>query len=102
MEVVSHEIGWISESWDAIEQENYSLAIKIYEKEVESNPGEILKLFYLGIAYLLNGEENLAQMTWFSAITESEDTEFYSLQSLSNTLDREARRQVEKEKIEIS
>jgi predicted O-linked N-acetylglucosamine transferase (SPINDLY family) len=102
MEVVSHEIGWISESWDAIEQENYSIAIKIYEKEVESNPGEILKLFYLGIAYLLNGEEDLAQMTWFSAIAESEDTEFSSLRSLSNALDREAHRQVEKEKIEIS
>jgi predicted O-linked N-acetylglucosamine transferase (SPINDLY family) len=102
MEVRSHEIGWNPESWNAIEEENYSLAINIYEQEVESNPGEIFDLFYLGLAYLLNGEEDLAQMTWLSAIAESEATESSSLQALSNVLDKEAYRQAEKEKIETS
>jgi predicted O-linked N-acetylglucosamine transferase (SPINDLY family) len=102
MEVRSYEIGWNSESCEAIEEENYSLAINIYEQEVESNPGEILNLFYLGLAYLLNGEEDLAQMTWLSAIAESEATESSSLQALANILEKEACRQAEKEKIETS
>jgi predicted O-linked N-acetylglucosamine transferase (SPINDLY family) len=102
MEVRSHEAGWNSESLRALEEENYSLVINIYEQEIESNPGKILNLFYLGLAYLLNGEEDLAQMTWFSAIAESEAADSSSLQELSNVLDREAYRQAEKEKFEIS
>jgi predicted O-linked N-acetylglucosamine transferase (SPINDLY family) len=102
MEAVSHRINWNAKSWDAIEQEDYSLAIDIYEQEVESNPGEVSNLFYLGLAYLLNSEEELAQMTWFSAIAESESTESSNFQALSNILDDEAYRQAEKEKFETS
>jgi predicted O-linked N-acetylglucosamine transferase (SPINDLY family) len=102
MEIDSHKIGWNPESWNAIEQENYSLVVELYEHEVESNPEQVSNLFYLGLAYLLNGEEDLAQMTWFSAIAESEAAESSSLKKLSNILDREAHRQAKKEKIDIS
>lgn len=102
MEIDSHKIGWNPESWNAIEQENYSLVVELYEHEVESNPEQISNLFYLGLAYLLNGEEDLAQMTWFSAISESEAAESSNLKKLSNILDREAHRQAKKEKIDIS
>lgn len=102
MEAASHRIDWNAKSWDAIEQEDYSLVIDIYEQEVNSNSGEISNLFYLGLAYLLNGEEELAQMTWLSANAESESTESSDFQTLLNILDNEAYRQAEKEKFETS
>jgi predicted O-linked N-acetylglucosamine transferase (SPINDLY family) len=97
----SHEISWNSESYNAIEQENYSLVINIYEQEIKSNPRKISNLFYLGLAYLLNGEEDIAQMTWFSAIAGSESTESSDFHELSNILDKEADHQAEKEKVEL-
>jgi predicted O-linked N-acetylglucosamine transferase (SPINDLY family) len=93
MNITSHEICWRPELSDAIEQKNYSLAVNVYEREIESNPGEISNFFYLGLAYLLNGEEDLAQMTWFSAISENEATEIDSYCQLSYILNREACRQ---------
>ena len=102
MKKTSHGINWNSESWKAIKQKNYSLAVNIYEQEVESNPEEISNLFYLGLAYLLDGNEDLAQMIWFSAIAESETADSSRLQELSDVLDGEACRQAEEENFEIS
>jgi predicted O-linked N-acetylglucosamine transferase (SPINDLY family) len=92
--------GWEESSGDALRSEDYSYVIKIYEKIIESNLASLSDFFHLGLAYLLNGEEDLAQMTWFSAITERSDEDTNVIHELSNILEKEANRQTEEKKLE--
>lgn len=93
--------GWEESSCDALKTEDYSYVAKIYEKIVESNCASLSDFLYLGLAYLLNGEEDLAQMTWFSAIAADPSKETFNIQMLSNILKKEACRQVEGKSVDI-
>jgi predicted O-linked N-acetylglucosamine transferase (SPINDLY family) len=96
------DIHWGQLSGDALKTEDYSCLIDIYEKVVESDSSNLSNCFYLGLAYLLNGEEDLAQMTWFSAIAADPSKEIPNIQLLSNILKKEACRQASEKKVETS
>ncbi|HEY9828160.1 MAG TPA: O-linked N-acetylglucosamine transferase, SPINDLY family protein [Stenomitos sp.] len=55
------------------EQEKYKQFIEYIEKEIDSGSAEIDDYLYLGLAYLVLGEEETAQLIWLSAIAEHED-----------------------------
>jgi predicted O-linked N-acetylglucosamine transferase (SPINDLY family) len=74
-------------------QENYPQFIQILEDAIQSQPKELSNYWYLGLAYLLQGDEETAQLIWLSAIAEqppemSDD----ALQSLIHVLTTEAAR----------
>jgi predicted O-linked N-acetylglucosamine transferase (SPINDLY family) len=74
-------------------QENYPQFIQILEDAIQSQPEELSNYWYLGLAYLLQGDEETAQLIWLSAIAEqppemSDD----ALQSLIHVLTTEAAR----------
>jgi predicted O-linked N-acetylglucosamine transferase (SPINDLY family) len=70
---------------------NYSKSIQIFEEAIQTNLEEINLYWYLGLAYLLQGEEDTAQLVWLSAIAEngSEDSD-QVVQSLVQILSTEA------------
>ena len=72
---------------------NYSQSIEIFEEAIQSAPNELTNYWYLGLAYLFQGEEEAAQLVWLSVIAEqgSKDSDEV-LQSLTKTLSVEAMR----------
>jgi predicted O-linked N-acetylglucosamine transferase (SPINDLY family) len=46
----------------------YAQAIQLYEKATQTDPENISHCWYLGLAYLLQQEEELAQTTWLFAL----------------------------------
>jgi predicted O-linked N-acetylglucosamine transferase (SPINDLY family) len=72
-------------------QKNYQAFIKSLESEIQSAPKELIHYWYLGLAYLLQGEEEAAQLVWLSAIAEQGDEGSEDIvQSLVSTLASEA------------
>lgn len=55
------------------ENQNYDEVIKIYEEIIDNNPTEITDYFYLGLAYLMKGEMDIAQSIWMSVLLEAEN-----------------------------
>jgi predicted O-linked N-acetylglucosamine transferase (SPINDLY family) len=69
----------------------YLQAIQSFEELIQVAPEIINNFWYLGLAYLLQGEEETAQLIWLSTIAEQEN-EDEVLQSLVQTLTAEAER----------
>jgi predicted O-linked N-acetylglucosamine transferase (SPINDLY family) len=74
-------------------QRNYPGFIELSEQEIQKNPEVMTNYWYLGLAYLLQGEEEAAQLVWLSAISEhgTKNTEDIT-QNLIQTLSVEANR----------
>lgn len=53
-----------------IEQHRYSEAIALSEQSIEAEPNVVHNYWYLGSAFLLQGQETEAQVTWLTAITD--------------------------------
>lgn len=70
---------------------NYAQAIDSFELLIQSEPDIVSHYWYLGLAYLLQGEEETAQLIWLSAIAE-QGSKDEILQSLVQTLIAEAER----------
>lgn len=74
-------------------QEDYPQFIKILEDTIQSQPNSLISYWYLGLAYLLQGDEETAQLIWLSAVAEQEAEDSNEvLQSLVQTLETEADR----------
>mgnify|MGYP006422529873 CR=1 FL=1 len=72
---------------------NYEEAATFYEREIEANPEETSNYWYLGLIFLLQGQEAEAQMTWLSAMAEGEpDDVDRSTEELAAILQAEADR----------
>ena len=73
--------------------QNYFTAITICEERISLEPDLKLSYWYLGLIFLLQGEEAEAQMTWAMALSdiESEDEQTY-ISELSSILAAEAYR----------
>jgi protein O-GlcNAc transferase len=56
----------------ALEQGNYPHAIALYEHCLEANPDVRSHAWHLGLAKLLQGQEQEAQNTWFALIAEAD------------------------------
>jgi predicted O-linked N-acetylglucosamine transferase (SPINDLY family) len=72
-------------------ESNYLQATQIFEELIQVAPQVISNYWYLGLAYLLQGEEETAQLIWLSTIAEQE-SEDEVIQSLVQTLSGEAER----------
>ncbi len=73
--------------------ENYNSGIKVYEEAIEREPSIKSYYWYLGLLLLLNNQETEAQITWFTALSESEEIDF-DTQELLEILDQEAKRRI--------
>jgi predicted O-linked N-acetylglucosamine transferase (SPINDLY family) len=74
-------------------QGDYPKFIQVLEESIQSQPGDLVNYWYLGLAHLLEGNEEIAQLVWLSAIAEEEIADSDSiLYSLVQTLMIEAER----------
>jgi predicted O-linked N-acetylglucosamine transferase (SPINDLY family) len=76
-----------------LNENNYSHSIQALEEAIQSVPDELTNYWYLGLAYLSQGEEETAQLVWLSALAELQaDGSDTVVQSLIQTLTSEAER----------
>ncbi|MBL1210918.1 O-linked N-acetylglucosamine transferase, SPINDLY family protein [Geminocystis sp. GBBB08] len=88
-------MNWHPDTIEFLAIQNYDHIINFYEHKIENNPDEINNYWYLGLAHLLNNNEELAQSIWLIPFLEMNLD--YSLQeSLIQVLDQEADRQKQK------
>jgi predicted O-linked N-acetylglucosamine transferase (SPINDLY family) len=81
---------------DCIRLKNYEQAIQLYEQRLEDYPASQTDRWYLGLAYLLQGHESEAQLTWSLVLTEAEpeQAEAWALELIS-ILEAEATQQAD-------
>ncbi|MGI0479172.1 O-linked N-acetylglucosamine transferase, SPINDLY family protein [Geminocystis sp. CENA526] len=78
---------------------DYDKLVDYLEIKVEIEPDNIDYHCYLGLAYLLSGKKEEAQMTWFFLFSQEDN---HSLTKLSNILNIEAQRQLEQQNFLLS
>jgi predicted O-linked N-acetylglucosamine transferase (SPINDLY family) len=82
---------------------DYQELAQFYESLLEEEPDNIDNYWYLGLAYLLQGQEEDAQLTWFMVLNQLAETEIdENIQVLTEILDNEAKFQQKEQKIEIA
>lgn len=81
----------------------YSQLASLYEQAIADEPEFMSHYWHLGLAYLLQEQEEAAQTTWLLAMAEAEDEETEQwTEELVQILDTEAQRQVEIENFKLS
>jgi predicted O-linked N-acetylglucosamine transferase (SPINDLY family) len=86
-----------------LEQGNYEQAVELLEQCIEGNEEDINYYWYLGLAYLLQEQEENAQMTWLLVMSQGDESEVVQwTQALLNILETEAQRQEQIENIKLS
>jgi predicted O-linked N-acetylglucosamine transferase (SPINDLY family) len=89
----NHQVLWM--------QADYPKFIRVIEEEIQSASVDLVDYWYLGLAYLLEGDEESAQLIWLSAISEQdEDSDDLLLKSLVETLGIEAERLADSQKFQ--
>ncbi len=88
-------LSWQTDVEDFLLNKDYDQLVNFYENKIQVNPEEISNYYYLGLAYLLQGKEEDAQLTWFMALNEQETQAEIdnATQELINILDQEAKSQ---------
>jgi predicted O-linked N-acetylglucosamine transferase (SPINDLY family) len=61
---------WENKAYKYLLQEDYSAVVHYYEEALEIEPENYAHYWYLGLAYLLLGEEDEAQATWLVAMSQ--------------------------------
>ena len=85
---------WQSEAQKLLVKGNYQELSSLYEKALETKPENYDYYWYLGLAYLLQEQEEEAQTTWLLAMTQGIEKEAdESIQELVEILLTEAQRQ---------
>jgi predicted O-linked N-acetylglucosamine transferase (SPINDLY family) len=88
-------MSWQQEAYNYLIERNYEQVVQLYEQAIEAEPEVVSNYWYLGLAYLLQQQEELAQTTWFFAMAEGTDSEIAQwTQQLTEILEIEAQRQV--------
>jgi predicted O-linked N-acetylglucosamine transferase (SPINDLY family) len=72
-----------------VNQEDYAKSVQEYEESIRYCPDEVENYWCLGLAYLLQGQEDSAAFVWLGAVSEQED-EDASIQSLVRVLEMAA------------
>ncbi len=76
------------------QQRKYSEAVALYEESIEKEPTVFDNYWYLGLAWLLQGEEELAHTAWMTPILQlSEKEQEELIAQLSQILEQEAQNQ---------
>lgn len=92
-------MSWQKEVEEFLIDNNYDKLVSFYEDQIEINTENLTNYIYLGLAYLLQGNESEAQTTWFYILTENNQK---LTNQLIEILDREAERQVSIKQNEIA
>jgi predicted O-linked N-acetylglucosamine transferase (SPINDLY family) len=75
-------------------QGDYHQVARLYEEIIQLEPDVICHYWHLGLAYLLQGQEEAAQMTWFLPMAQGTPEEINQwTQELIQVLENEAQRQ---------
>ncbi|WP_353932382.1 tetratricopeptide repeat protein [Okeanomitos corallinicola TIOX110] len=86
-----------------LQQEDFTIAINLYEQCLELAPNEIYLYWYLGLSWLLQGDEEQCQMTWLSSFANIDlESEDFQLIEFIDFLENQAQRYFEIQKFEIS
>jgi predicted O-linked N-acetylglucosamine transferase (SPINDLY family) len=76
-----------------LSQCDYPQAVETLEEAIQTSPDKLTNYWYLGLAYLLQKDEETAQLVWFGVIAEQPEEDSERLvQSLVQTLETEAQR----------
>jgi predicted O-linked N-acetylglucosamine transferase (SPINDLY family) len=87
--------GWHSNILHYLSIGDYTSVVVYYEELIEQEPDELANYWYLGLAYLLDGDEESAQTPWLMAIAQAPESETIPLtKELSALLQQEAERQL--------
>jgi predicted O-linked N-acetylglucosamine transferase (SPINDLY family) len=82
------------EAHEFFQEKQYPKAVELYEKAISQEPTIASNYWFLGIALLLHGDEEAAQIAWMTPILEaSEEQQEQFIQELLQTLHAEAQRQ---------
>ncbi len=82
-------------------QGQYSEAIALYEQCIDTNPTLISNYWYLGLAWLLQGEASEAQAIWLAALTQENPAEIDArIAELLKVLEAEAIRYLDERKLQ--
>jgi predicted O-linked N-acetylglucosamine transferase (SPINDLY family) len=87
-------MNWHPQAYQDLLKNNLNSVVFFYENAIEQEPENITHYLYLGLAYLLNENEESAQTTWLFALSqgsEDEVTEWAGM--LTDMLELEAQRQ---------
>lgn len=71
-----------NQAYECFNQGQYDQALLLYEKCLEIAPDEVVNYWYLGLTYLLGGDEEEAQNLWLSVLWQGtpEQTELWTIQ----------------------
>lgn len=88
---------------DLLIKGKYKQSTCLYEQAIETAPEVVTNYWYLGLAYLLQEQEEAAQTTWLLAMAQGSDEETEQwTEELVQILNTEAHRQVELENFQLS
>lgn len=86
-----------------LENRQYEEAISYYESAIEAQPENRYYYFYLGLMFLLQGQEEESQMTWLLALAEEDAAKIDDWNAeLIGILNKEANRQVKFENYQLA
>jgi predicted O-linked N-acetylglucosamine transferase (SPINDLY family) len=86
-----------------LEQGNYEQSVELLEQCIEANEENVNYYWYLGLAYLLQGQEENAQTTWLLVMSQGDEEEVVQwTQELLTILETEAQRQEQIENLKLS
>jgi predicted O-linked N-acetylglucosamine transferase (SPINDLY family) len=95
--------GWQPVAWQYLLSDDYGAVAKFYESLLEKEPNVIEHYWYLGLAYLLLGQEEQAQLTWFVVLGQYDESELdEKIDALTKILDTEGDRQDVNQNYQIS
>jgi predicted O-linked N-acetylglucosamine transferase (SPINDLY family) len=85
---------WHPQVYPSLLEGNYPAVAQFYEQAIESEPEEVTHYWHLGLAYLLQQQEEEAQTTWLVAMSQGTPEEIEQwTEELVQILDTEAQRQ---------
>jgi len=96
-------MNWQQQAQEFLLKNHYDQVASLYEQAIADEPEVITHYWHLGLAYLLQNQEEAAQATWLMAMAQGTDEEAEKwAEELVQILDTEAQRQTELEKFQAS
>ena len=62
---------WQPQVYESLLEENYQEVAQFYEQAIETEPDSLPHYWHLGLAYLLQEQEEAAQTTWLFATAQA-------------------------------
>ena len=94
---------WNTKVTQLLDEENYTAIIDFYEVEINKNTEDISLYWYLGLAYLLSGQEAEAGTTWLAVFSEGNESMIDAwTKELIEVLETEAQRQLTLKNYQLS